>query len=257
MDAIKIIHEDDDLIIVDKPANILVHPTCPPSLRSGVSRRAGAKESETLVAWLTNKYPEIVKLSWPDKTRAGIVHRLDKNTSGLIILAKNPGALSKLQEEFKNRKIKKTYLALVLGKIEPKEGKIEAAITRGKAGLQKVLEYSYSFSKDKVRPAVTNYRTIKNYRYRGQDLTLVEAQPETGRMHQIRVHLKHIGHPVIGDPLYNTKESRKLSKELDLNRQFLHARGLEFIHPLTKKGINLSSDLPNDLKNVLSKMEEI
>ena len=244
MAEIKIIYSDDDLIILDKPAGILVHPT-------------EASEPETLAAWLFKKYPEINKLPWPDKVRAGIVHRLDKDTSGLIILAKSPDVLKNLQEEFRNRKIKKTYLTLVLGKIEPKEGEIQAAITRGKAGLQKVLEYSYSFSKEKVRPAVTVYKTIKNFQYQNQDLSLVEAQPLTGRMHQIRVHLKYIGYPIIGDPLYNTKQSKKLSKELGLNHQFLHAQNLEFIHPLTKKKINLSSYLPKDLKNVLSKMEEI
>ena len=244
MAEIKVIYNDDDLIILDKPVGILVHPT-------------EAKEPETLVSWLINKYPQINKLSWPDENRAGIVHRLDKDTSGLIILAKNPDILKKLQEEFRNRKIKKTYVALVLGKIEPEEGKIEAAIIRGKAGRQKVLEYSYSFSKDKVRPAKTYYKVIKYYRYHDQDLTLVEVKPQTGRMHQIRVHLKHLGHPIIGDPLYNTKESRKLSKKLELNRQFLQSEKLEFVHPKTGMKINLSSDLPNDLKNVLSKLEEI
>jgi len=257
MNKIKVLYEDEDIIIVDKPAGILVHPTCPPSLRSGVSRRAKAKEKETLTSWLLMKYPGIDKLQWPDKTRPGVVHRLDKDTSGLIVLAKTPEILKKLQDEFRNRKIKKIYLALVLGKVEPPEGKIEAPITRGKAGLQKIQEFSYSFSKGTIRPAVTLYKTIKYYKFDNQIMTLVEAMPQTGRMHQIRVHLKYLGHPIIGDPLYNIKASRKLSKELGLSRQFLHAEKLEFKNPAIRKKIVLESELPEDLKLILSKLEEV
>ncbi|KKQ90892.1 MAG: Pseudouridine synthase [Berkelbacteria bacterium GW2011_GWA1_39_10] len=241
MNDIKTIFEDNNLIIIDKPAGVLVHPT-------------QAKEKDTLVYWLLSKYPNIVKLNWPDLTRQGVVHRLDKDTSGLIILAKNPETLEKLQKQFQEREVKKTYLALVLGKVKPTEGKIEAMITRGETGLQKVLETTYSFSKEKIRPAVTVYKANKYYKYGDGDLTLVSAMPLTGRMHQIRVHLKHIGYPIIGDQLYNTKESRKLSKELELNRQFLHAEKLELIHPITDKIISLESKLAEDLKNILEKL---
>lgn len=238
---IEIIYKDGDILIVNKPAGVLVHPTL-------------AKESNALTFWLTNKYPEIKDLNWPDTTRIGVVHRLDKDTSGLVILAKNPEILKKLQVEFQERKIKKTYLALVLGRAK-EEGEIKAMITRGEAGKQKIQEFDLSFG-PKVRQAVTYYDTQKYYHYKSQELSLIQAKPQTGRMHQIRVHLKYILHPIIGDPLYNTKESRKISKELNLNRQFLHAQKLKFIHPLTKEKISLESKLPEDLEEILGKLNE-
>lgn len=241
MDDIKIIYNDNNFVVINKPAGILVHPT-------------EAKEKNTLVAWLKEKYPQIDKERWPDKTRPGVVHRLDKDTSGLIIMAKNPETLSKLQELFKTRNIQKTYTALVYGKLEG-NGKIEAAITRGEAGSQKVLDATYSFSKSQIRPAVTKYEAIKHLRFHNNDLTLIEAMPQTGRMHQIRVHLKHIGHPIIGDPLYNTKPSRTILKELGINRQFLHASKLEFAHPTTQEVMAFSSGLPEDLKNIMVKLQ--
>jgi len=234
-----IIYEDKYLIVLDKPAGILVHPT-------------QANEKNTLVNFLVEKYPKIKTLNWPDKTRVGVVHRLDKDTSGLIVMVKTPEVLAKLQEQFQNREVQKTYLALVLGKVE-QEGKVEADITRGEAGLQKVLDITYSFS-PKTRPALTEYKPIKQYNYKNNDLTLLEVQPKTGRMHQIRVHLKYIGHPIIGDPLYNIKLGRNLSKELGLTRQFLHASKLEFIHPETDKKIIFESKLPADLQNILNKI---
>jgi len=227
--------------VVDKPAGILVHPTA-------------ANEKETLVFWFKELYPDAIKMNWPDKTRPGVVHRLDKDTSGLILMAKNPEMLLKLQELFRARDIQKTYTVLVLGKLE-NSGKIEAPITRGRVGLQKVLDSTYSFSKEKIRPAITEYKVIKHLRYHDNDLTLIEAMPKTGRMHQIRVHLKHIGHQIIGDPLYNTKPSRTISKELGINRQFLHASKLEFAHPTTKKTMIFTSPLPEDLKNIMVKLE--
>ncbi len=240
---VKVIYDRNGLIILDKPAGILVHPT-------------QANENETLVSWFKEKYPDATKLNWPDKSRPGIVHRLDKDTSGLIVIAKNPEMLSMLQKLFQTRQIQKTYTALVYGKLEG-NGKIEAAITRGEAGLQKVLDTTYSFSKETIRPAVTLYKSIKHYRYRNENLTLTEAMPKTGRMHQIRVHLKHIDHPIIGDPLYNTKPSRTISKALGLERQFLHASKLEFVHPITDESIKLECPLPEDLKEVMLKINKI
>ena len=122
-------------MVLEKPAGVLVHPTL-------------AGEKGTLVDWMIKRYPQIKKLNWPDKSRTGIVHRLDKDTSGLIILAKNPETLTKMQALFKNRQIVKIYTALVLGEIKPEQGRIEAAITRGDAGAQKVLDTTYSFSKE-------------------------------------------------------------------------------------------------------------
>lgn len=237
---IKILHADNNLLVLNKPAGVLVHPTL-------------ANEKETLADFLVEKYPEIKNLDWPDKTRIGVVHRLDKDTSGLIVMAKNPGVLIKLQSQFKNRDVQKTYLALVLGNVG-KEGKVEADITRGEAGLQKVLETTYSFSQ-KTRTAVTEYKPIGHYEYKKNDLTLLEVKPKTGRMHQIRVHLKYLGFPIIGDPLYNIKPSRQISKELNLTRQFLHATKIEFINPTNNEKMVFESKLPPDLQNILNELK--
>jgi len=242
MEDTKIIYEDKDLLVVDKPAGVLTHPTL-------------ANEKNALTVWFKEKHPEVIGLNWPDMTRPGVVHRLDKDTSGLILMAKDPQTLEKLQNLFQSRDVKKTYTALVLGRLEA-NGKIEASITRGEAGLQKVLDTTYSFSKEKIRPAVTEYRIVKHLRYRDDNLTLIEVMPKTGRMHQIRVHLKHIGYPIIGDSLYNNKLSRKISKELNLNRQFLHSSKVEFINPVINKKMQFDSPLPEDLKDIIVKLHE-
>lgn len=256
IERIKTFFEDKYLMVIDKPANLLVHPTQAPKgpLPEGDPFGVRGRKKDTLVDYIRKCIPEIEKLKWPDKTRPGIVHRLDKDTSGLIIIAKTPEVLQKLQKQFKNRKVQKTYTVLVLNKLSPPQGKIEAPITRDQAGTQKVQELNYSFSKKTTRPAVTFYKVLRYYRYNNNDLTLLEAHPKTGRMHQIRVHLKHIGHPIIGDPLYNTKASRKTSKELGIGRQFLHATELEFTHPITSKKMKFKSDLPNNLKNIMVKL---
>ena len=239
---IKILYSDENLLVCDKPAGMLVHPTL-------------ANEENALTNWFQKEYPEISNFNWPDKTRPGVVHRLDKDTSGLVVMAKNLDTLTNLQEQFKNHKIKKLYNALAFGRIE-KEGKVETEITRGDAGLQKVIETSYSFDTKASRNAITLYKPIKHYRFKKDDLTLVEVELKTGRMHQIRVHLKYIGFPIIGDQLYNIKPSRNLSKILELNRQFLHAKHLEFTHPETQNKISFDSPLPDDLTSTLNKIEE-
>jgi len=235
MEQIKIIFENNDFLVIDKPAGILVHPTA-------------ANEPDTLTSWLTARYPEIAELDWPDKTRIGIVHRLDKDTSGLILLAKNPETLEKLQEEFKGRTIKKSYQALVLGKT-PDEGKVEAGIVRdSNKDMMKIQETTYSFTKGTVREAVTEYKTIERFQYQNEDLSLVEVYPQTGRMHQIRLHMKYAGFPLIGDQMYQTKLSNQISKELGIERQFLHAVELKFAN------YDFHSELADDLKNLLKKI---
>lgn len=235
----KIIFEDKSIIVLDKPAGVLVHPT-------------EANEKDTLVDWLTTNYPEIKNLAWPDSNRPGIVHRLDKDTSGVIILAKDPKTLAKLQDQFKNRVIEKQYLALVLGDLNDK-GEIKANILRGKAGLQKVQDFDFSPANN-LKPAQTNYEVISRHKYKNNQLTYLRAVPKTGRMHQIRAHFKHLGSPIIGDPLYNTKLSRKISNDLGLDRQFLHAQKLKITHPETGKIISFESQLPKDLKAIMLKL---
>ncbi len=238
---IRILYEDKSLIVINKPAGVLVHPTL-------------ANEKETLSIWMAEKYPKINKLNWPDITRVGVVHRLDKDTSGVLIMAKTPEILAKLQEQFKSKAIQKTYLVLVLGKIKQNEGEISAGIIRGENGLQKIQDTAYSFSKNTTRPSLTKYRNLNYYKYRNSEFTLLEVKPKTGRMHQIRIHLKHIGHPIIGDQLYYSKESKKISKDLCLFRQFLHANKIEFNHPVNSKPMLILSDLASDLENILKKM---
>lgn len=236
MDNIKIIFENNDLLVVNKPTGVLVHPTA-------------ANEPNTLVSWLVNRYPEIKSMPWPDSTRAGIVHRLDKDTSGLIILAKNPETLARLQTQFKNREVKKTYQALAVGRT-PEKGKIDMPIVRDNQNdIMKTEAMSFSFSHGTPREAVTEYKTIGRYQYQNQDLSLVEVYPATGRMHQIRVHLKHDGFPLVGDQMYLTKLSKKISDDLNLDRQFLHAVRLEI------DGQVFESKLADDLKSILDKLE--
>ncbi len=240
---INILHADENMVIVDKPAGLVVHP-------------GAGEHGETLSSWLIKNYPETAKLPWPDPKRAGIVHRLDKDTSGLNILAKNPEALAKLQSLFEIKSVTKKYLALVFGKLEKKESEIAGLIGRDPHARRQQISKTihFDFEPGKVREAKTYYKVLKEYRY-DNDLTLVEVTLETGRMHQIRVHFKSIGHPVIGDQTYNIKHSRMVSKKLGLNRQFLHAYKLSFKNPFDNKLIDLESPLPEDLKSVLEKID--
>ena len=234
----KIIYEDNNLIVIDKPAGLVVHP-------------GAGNEKNTIVDWLLQNYPEIEKLNWPDMNRPGIVHRLDKDTSGLMILAKNPKVLEKLQGLFQTHNIKKTYLALVYGKLEKPEGEITGFISRDpNARRQQTTKIiHFDFQPGKAREAKTYYKVLKEYRFKNEILSLVEATLGTGRMHQIRVHFKSVGHPVIGDPVYNIKYSRKISKELGISRQFLHASKLEFVYNTTT--LSFKSTLPGDLDSII------
>ena len=240
---INIIYEDKNLIIVDKPAGLVVHP-------------GSGEHDETLVDWLKEKYPKMKNFNWPDPERAGIVHRLDKDTSGLIILAKNPEALNQLQDLFQSHEIKKSYQALVFGKLDKTKGEITGFIGRDPHARRQQISKSihFDFQPGKVQESKTYYKTLHQYQYKNYDLTLVEATLETGRMHQIRVHFKSIGHPVIGDPLYNIKHSRTLSKALEISRQFLHSYKLSFKNPFDGKDINIEIPLTDDLKNILAKL---
>jgi 23S rRNA pseudouridine1911/1915/1917 synthase len=233
------IYEDNNLMVISKPPGLVVHP--------------GAGQHETtLVDWLKKQEPNIVNFQWPDPARLGIVHRLDKDTSGLLVLAKNPQTLIQLQNLFKNHQVRKTYLALVFGKLDPPKGEIESIIGRDPHARRRQISRNIFFDIEpgKKRRAKTNYQVLKEYNYHGQTLSLIEASLKTGRMHQIRVHFKFIGHPIIGDPIYNIKASRKISKKLGLKRQFLHASRLEF------NNLKFENKLTEDLKDILNNLEE-
>jgi len=234
MENIKIIYEDENVLAINKPAGLLVHG------------------QNSLVDWLVKNYPE-VKGVGEDPERPGIVHRLDKDTSGVLLVAKNQKSFEWLKEQFVNRKIKKKYLVLLCGKLKAESGIINLPIGRSKTPLKRLASEK---ARGKLREAITEYKVLKRFVVKHSVLdktikhrvfdnyTLVEAFPKTGRTHQLRVHFKAIGHPVAGDKLYGKPEEK-------LGRQFLHAQSLE----LSLRGgavIKLEADLPEDLKNFLN-----
>jgi 23S rRNA pseudouridine1911/1915/1917 synthase len=219
---LKIIYEDSDLLVIDKPAGLAVHP-------------APGHPSHTLVNAILNYLPALAQDA--DSLRPGIVHRLDKDTSGLILVAKNRVAQENLSDQFKNRVVKKAYITLVKGKLTPEKGTIEAAIGRDPRNRQRMAVVSEG------REARTEYRVIKYY----GNHTLLEIKPETGRTHQIRVHLAAIGFPVLGDATYGIASPH-------LSRQFLHAGKIGFHLPSTGKYVEFESPLPLDLEKALSEI---
>lgn len=240
-----VIYEDESLLVVDKPVGMVVH-------------EGAGEHANLLTDWITAQRPEIVVAfkNQPEQEfyRPGIVHRLDKDTSGLIVIAKNPAVQADLQAQFKNRTIGKKYTTLVYGKPTPSEGAIETLIARNRRRKQEMSVTANANGK----PAVTEYRTVSSYQFRlGRELhpiTLLEVTLHSGRMHQIRVHMKHKLWPVIGDQTYKTKPSGRISKALGLNRQFLHASKLVFIHPKTGLENAIISPLPEDLQLILDRL---
>jgi 23S rRNA pseudouridine1911/1915/1917 synthase len=215
---LKILYEDDDLLVVDKPAGMTVHPA---------PGHAGGTLVNAVLAHLPGLKEE-------DSLRPGIVHRLDKDTSGIIVVARNRPAQANLSGQFKSRTVNKAYLVLVKGKLAPEHGFIEADIGRDPRNRQRMAVVS------KGREARTEYRVI---RYIG-DYSLLEIKPETGRTHQIRVHLAAIGFPVAGDAVYGVKSSH-------LARQFLHAYKLGFRLPSNGEWVEFEAPLPEDLERAL------
>jgi 23S rRNA pseudouridine1911/1915/1917 synthase len=221
-----IIYEDADVLVIDKPAGLVVHP-------------APGHASGTLVNAVLAHSPEM-RSTGEDAERPGIVHRLDKDTSGLLVVAKNELSLRFLSSQFKERTTEKTYIALLHGHLSPARGEIDAPIGRDPRFRQRMAVVAGG------RSAQTGYRVI---RYAGA-FTLVEAMPHTGRTHQIRVHFASIGHAVAGDPVYGRRQPLP-----GLTRQFLHATRLRIRLPSSGELHEFSSPLPADLAAVLSKME--
>ena len=216
---LNIIYEDDDLLVVNKPAGMTVHP-------------APGHSSHTLVNAALFHFPGLADVS--DSLRPGVVHRLDKDTSGVMLVAKNRVAQANLSDQFKAHSVDKSYVALVKGHLTPERGIIEAPMGRSPRNRKKMAVVTEG------REARTEYRVIK---YVGK-YSLLEVMPETGRTHQIRVHLSAIGYPVVGDSVYGVKSPY-------LSRQFLHASRLGFKHPSTGEYVEFTSELPPDLEQVL------
>ena len=216
---LNIIYEDDDLLVVDKPAGLTVHP-------------APGHPSHTLLNAILSHFPHLADVS--DSLRPGVVHRLDKDTSGVMMVAKNSAAQADLIDQFKSHSVTKAYLVLVKGRLTPENGVIEAPIGRDPRNRKRMAVVANG------REARTEYRVI---RYIG-DYTLLEVMPETGRTHQIRVHLSAIGYPVVGDKVYGVKSAF-------LSRQFMHACLLGFNLPSTGEYVEFKSALPLDLEQAL------
>jgi len=231
-----VLYEDDDLIVINKPAGMIVH--------------AGAGNSTgTLVNALLGRGQSLSQGG--DALRPGIVHRLDKDTSGAIVIAKNDFAHAKLSEAFQSRTMQKTYLALVLGKLTGAKGRIELAISRDPNQRIKMTARPAGKSAN-ARAARTDWTALREF----AAATLVQVQLHTGRTHQIRVHFSALKHPVVGDTLYGAAAQLIVGKTKlpALDRQFLHAARLSFVHPRTEKQITITAPLAPDLKLYLEKL---
>ena len=243
---LNIIYEDKDVLVINKPKGMVVHPG------------AGNYEN-TLVNALLYKYKNNLS-NISGELRPGIVHRIDKETSGLLVVAKNNQAHSNLGEQFSKHTIKRKYLCLAWGVIRPLSGKISTLISRDKKNRQLM-----SVSDIKGKKAITNYKTIKVFNIKGiPKISLIECDLETGRTHQIRVHLKYKGTSLLGDKQYGKKniKFKKINSDflIELNKftgQALHAKTLKFDHPITKKELNFNSDLPKELKKMLNLLENL
>lgn len=210
-----IVYEDDDIIVVNKPSGLVVHP-------------APGHTHGTLVNGLLYHCDQLSNMN--GDIRAGIVHRIDKDTSGLLVVCKNNYSHRILAEQLKDKKAARTYIAIVTGNISHNLGRIEAPIGRDPSNRQKMAVVPNG------KPAVTHFKVLDRYR----DFTLLELKLETGRTHQIRVHMAYINHPVVGDPLYGVK------KQTTEFGQYLHAKTLGFIHPRTNEYMEFTSELPDE-----------
>lgn len=222
-----IIFENDDLLIVNKPAGMVVHP-------------AAGHDSGTLVHAVLGYDPEMEGIGGEE--RPGLVHRLDKETSGLIVLAKNERAHRWLQDQFRLRTVEKTYIALVDGKPPTPTGRVEASIGRDPSHRKKMAIVSAG----KGREAVSEYKTLESFK----EHTLLEFHPHTGRTHQIRLHCQFLGCPIAGDSIYGKKHVT-----VEINRHFLHAAKLKIILPNEKQPRVFEAELPEELKKVLEDVQ--
>jgi 23S rRNA pseudouridine1911/1915/1917 synthase len=248
---LKIIYGDNDLLVVDKPAGIVVCPEAvrlrDPQARRKRSDERVFNEGPFLINELIKQHPELKNVGEPP--RYGIVHRLDKDTSGILLVAKNNEALAFFQKQFKNREVGKKYIALAVGNIKQDSGIIESLIGRSPQNRLKQKAYPETELGPGRREAITEYKVLKRF----QDYTLLEVSPKTGRKHQIRCHLTHIGHPIAGDKLYGFKNQPWPKM---LNRLFLHACNLR-VKLLSGFEEEFVSEIAEDLADVLENLEEI
>ena len=241
--ALDVVYEDDDLAVINKPAGMMVH--------AGAGATEDARNSGTLVNALLHHFQQLSSVS--GELRPGIVHRLDKETSGLIVIAKRDEIHRKLAAQFAKRQVKKTYLALVHGNVKQDKGTIHASISR-----DAVRRIRMTTRRSGGREAISHYKVQKRIESKYGKFTLLEVRIDTGRTHQIRVHMASLGHPVVGDALYGApREIRgKSTKAISLSRNFLHSAALEFEHPRTGDLIKLQRGLPAELQEFATSLSE-
>jgi 23S rRNA pseudouridine1911/1915/1917 synthase len=230
--VLDVVHEDDHLIVIDKPAGMVVHPA------------AGNFDGTLVNALLHHCAGRLSGIG--GVARPGIVHRIDKDTSGLIVAAKTDIAHEGLSAQFARHNIDRRYQAIVAGVPNPPAGSVDAPIARSSANRQKMA----IVAEGRGKRAVTHYRLLRAFR----DAALVECRLETGRTHQVRVHMASIGHSLLGDPVYggNRYAHRELLKRLGFARQALHAAELGFVHPVSKENLSFKSAVPSDMQELLS-----
>jgi len=230
--ALDIVYEDDHLLVVDKPAGMVVHPA------------AGNLDGTLVNALLHHCAGRLSGIG--GVARPGIVHRIDKDTSGLLVVAKTDVAHEGLAGQFARHSIDRRYQAIVAGLPNPLSGTVDAPLARSSANRQKMA----IVAEGRGKRAVTHYRTVRPLR----EAALVECRLETGRTHQVRVHMTSLGHPLIGDPVYGRTRSahRELLKTLNFSRQALHAAELGFIHPVSRENLSFKSAVPSDMQELLS-----
>ena len=242
---LEIIFEDEDIIVLNKPAGIIMHP--------------GAGNFDNTIVNALMSYQKNSLSTIGDELRPGIVHRIDKNTSGLVVIAKNNQAHEHLSIQFNKHSITRIYQLLVWGKIRPSKGKIETLIKRSSKNRQ-MMEVSQT----KGKRAITNYKTIEVYENKNiPTLSLLECKLETGRTHQIRVHMNYLGNSIVGDDKYK-KKFKKLNNInpllktsiINLKRQFLHAKTIGFIHPKKNKEMIFNSILPQELEIIIKMLRK-
>ena len=242
---LNIIHEDEDILVINKPSGIVMHP--------------GAGNFDNTIVNALMNYNKDSLSNIGDELRPGIVHRIDKNTSGLIVIAKNNQAHENLSKQFSNHSITRVYQLLVWGKVRPSKGRIETLITRSSKNRQMM-----EVSNNKGKKAITNYKTIEIFESPYlPTFSLLECKLETGRTHQIRVHMNYLGNSIVGDDKYKKKFKR--IKDIDpllekiitsLKRQFLHAKSIGFIHPKNNEEMKFNSILPQELEIILKTLRK-
>ncbi|HEV8136692.1 MAG TPA: RluA family pseudouridine synthase [Pyrinomonadaceae bacterium] len=234
---LEIVHEDESLIVVNKPAGLVVHP-------------AAGIHSGTLANALAFHFQNLPASAGP--IRPGIVHRLDRDTSGLLVVAKTEAALENLSEQFRDRTVLKSYIALVHGRVDNSTGRIDQPLARDPANRTRMAVVRGG------RSALTLYKVRKHY----QRFTLLDVELKTGRTHQIRVHLMWLHHPVVGDETYgggrdnNIQDARLRSRVRNLGRHFLHAERLAITHPITGERLQFEAPLPTDLSDLLLQLDK-